>query len=112
MRNVTFKIIIVAVGLICVLGATAPRQYWQDRLLKPPEQWEQSYTTHMPEMSAFIMAADELFRKIGKNDSDIAFTVNQLLILTNTQGLALQKFETRLQVLEQQDPNIPADPNE
>ena len=88
-KKLTIVIFVIVVAFLGVLHANSfTIKYWQDKLLKPNQQWNVDY---------------------GTNPDDVlAFNVHQLLILTNAQGLALQELNQRLNELE---PNTPADPN-
>jgi len=81
--KIPFIVAIMVLVILCfaalVLGAQPVSKYWQDVIRKPNQTWQSQYSNNMPQVTNLIVAIQDVFDTMAKNDSDLAFNIRSIL---------------------------------
>lgn len=108
MKNKEIVCLVAGMLVILCLGAASPSsKFWQDVLRKPSRTWQAQYDRNMPEVTNLLVAIQDVFDAMAKNDLDLAFNVRSLLEVQNRMAQEVVALNAKVEALS--DPN---DPNE
>ncbi len=110
MKKAFVVFIVVAVIGTFTIAQPIVSKYWQDVLRKPSQAWQSQYSRNMSEVTNLMVAIQDVFDVIAKNDSDIAFNVRSLLEVQESMAQMIVALQADVEALE--NPVDVNDPNE
>jgi hypothetical protein len=103
------KGVVIGIALLLVIGASPVRQYWQDVLLQPSQEWKESFGRDMPEAQTLVTATEDVLARLTENDSILAKNINTLLLEAQAKSQRLIEMQAEIDELKTlagiEDPN-------